>query len=264
MNDVASYFRLPDNLEDIGYSMIIAFADAAIGAEFASMVRGCDSRVVLVSADVETRIARLRFQYLTSMPASTVMVHTNFDAILSKCDIIAKERTVVDRRFKIPPSRLPNDLIPICRLLPAEAIVAELGSFAGEGAEQFRKSGKVSRIVCIDHWQGESMDGVRAAFEWRMRNPRLLGEVSVLAMKTSDAAPLIANESLDMVYVDASHDYASVKEDIENWLPKVKRGGFIAGHDWHLEHFGVVRAVVDTLGRPDGIFPDTSWYKRKA
>lgn len=259
MNDFVSYFRLPDDLEDIGYSMIVGFDDPAIGLEWARMVRANNSKAILVSAEVKGATARLRFEYVFPADGSVA----DFDTLLSKCNILAKERTVVDRRFKLPPSRLPNDLIPICRLLPADAIVAELGSFSGEGAEQFRKSGKVSRIICIDHWQGESMGSVRDAFEWRMRNPRLLGEVSVLAMKTSDAVSLIANESLDMAYVDASHDYASVKEDIENWLPKVKRGGFIAGHDWHLEHFDVVRAVVDMLGRPDGICPDTSWYKRK-
>ena len=34
------------------------------------------------------------------------------------------------------------------------------------------------------------------------------------------------------MYIDARHDYESVKEDLEHWLPKVKLGGIVAGHDY--------------------------------
>ncbi len=37
---------------------------------------------------------------------------------------------------------------------------------------------------------------------------------------------------LDFVYIDARHDYESVKEDISLWHPKVKVGGIVSGHDY--------------------------------
>ncbi len=59
-------------------------------------------------------------------------------------------------------------------------------------------------------------------------------------------APLIANGSLDLIFIDALHDYDSVKVDIERWLPKVRKGGIICGHDYGKEVCpGVVRAVHD-------------------
>jgi len=64
-------------------------------------------------------------------------------------------------------------------------------------------------------------------------------------MKTVEAAKLFENGSLDFVFVDAGHDYESVAEDIHYWLPKVKSGGMIAGHDYP-DFKGVVKAV-DTL-----------------
>ena len=47
----------------------------------------------------------------------------------------------------------------------------------------------------------------------------------------------------DIVYIDASHDYLSVLQDIIAWLPKVKIGGYIAGDDYIAGHPGVVKAV---------------------
>jgi hypothetical protein len=59
------------------------------------------------------------------------------------------------------------------------------------------------------------------------------------------------DDSLDFVYLDARHDYAGLKEDIEAWWPKLKLGGMLAGHDFvpdgniHAGEFGVQRAVFE-------------------
>jgi len=54
----------------------------------------------------------------------------------------------------------------------------------------------------------------------------------------------------DFIYIDAAHDYRSVKEDIEAWWPKLKSGGIYSGHDyfkdrrvWRNEEVGVYKAV---------------------
>jgi len=47
----------------------------------------------------------------------------------------------------------------------------------------------------------------------------------------------------DLVYLDARHDCKSVDEDISLWLPKVKPGGFLAGHDYGGKWPGVKKAV---------------------
>eukprot|EP00667_Euglena_gracilis_P026040 EG_transcript_30997 len=53
-----------------------------------------------------------------------------------------------------------------------------------------------------------------------------------MRMLTSEAAPLISNESLDFVYVDARHDFCGVTEDLGNYWPKLRPGGIMAGHDF--------------------------------
>jgi hypothetical protein len=61
-----------------------------------------------------------------------------------------------------------------------------------------------------------------------------------------DAAKQFDNESLDFVYIDAQHSFDSVVEDIETWMPKVKKGGVLAGHDFIDGLYGKTRFQVQT------------------
>jgi hypothetical protein len=45
------------------------------------------------------------------------------------------------------------------------------------------------------------------------------------------AATLHADQSVDFCFIDADHTEAAVRRDIEAWLPKIKPGGILAGHD---------------------------------
>jgi hypothetical protein len=44
-----------------------------------------------------------------------------------------------------------------------------------------------------------------------------------------------------------------------NWLPKVKTGGIIAGHDFQDAFPGTMQAVRELLGEPEILGKDTSW-----
>jgi hypothetical protein len=78
------------------------------------------------------------------------------------------------------------------------------------------------------------------------------------------AAHDIRDNSVDFVFIDASHDYESVMADITAWLPKVRRGGVLAGHDYLLPNFpGVIRAVDEVLGTVRVDHMRTSWWWEK-
>lgn len=73
------------------------------------------------------------------------------------------------------------------------------------------------------------------------------GERANVIRKTSiKAAKDIPDHSLDFVFIDADHSYNGCKADIQAWLPKVKKGGLLSGHDYENTSypcFGVEKAV---------------------
>jgi predicted O-methyltransferase YrrM len=90
-----------------------------------------------------------------------------------------------------------------------------------------------------------------------------MGDRKYKAIKATSkaASKKFANESLDVVFIDLTHTYEAVKEDIKLWLPKVKKGGFIAGDDYHEHWKGVIQAVDELL--PRATFIDDCWiYQR--
>ena len=77
-------------------------------------------------------------------------------------------------------------------------------------------------------------------------------KASILRMTSREASKLFKPNSLDFGFIDADHRYEFAKEDIELWLPKVKDGGILAGHDYLKRSdrgyvFGVIEAVDELL-----------------
>jgi hypothetical protein len=61
-----------------------------------------------------------------------------------------------------------------------------------------------------------------------------------------NAVKRFKDESLDFVYIDASHIYENVSDDIEMWSKKVRKGGIVAGDDYYIfpsGNDGVMKAV---------------------
>lgn len=89
-------------------------------------------------------------------------------------------------------------------------------------------------------------------------------EVVQMVAPSKLAARLFAPGSLEFVFIDASHDYASVKEDISLWFPLVRAGGVLAGHDYqpHPEgggHPGVAQAVLERFGECQCLWASSCW-----
>ena len=152
-----------------------------------------------------------------------------------------------------------NDLIK--ENLDSESVVCELGSHVGSSSALFAYYCKL--VYCIDVWTYIKTDYI-PEFENDFDKYVLDNFNNVVKIKstTIDAVKRFLDNSLDLVYVDADHEYESVKEDINNWLPKIKKGGFIAGHDFYGVNNGVEQAVIETIGKPDKTYEDSSWIKR--
>jgi hypothetical protein len=71
--------------------------------------------------------------------------------------------------------------------------------------------------------------------------------INPVRKSSEDAVKDYKDESLDFVFIDAGHEYEDVIKDINYWLPKVKKGGILAGHDYSQDSPGVMRAVHELL-----------------
>lgn len=178
--------------------------------------------------------------------------------------------------------------------LPDGATCVELGVWCGRSLSYLdfalRRAGKTHcRLVGVDAWPegygargGSPIDeaiqrvGGGSLYVWAMSEmlkyiPEHLAHLDLVRCRTTLAARLFDNASLDLVFVDADHEYAGVLLDLTAWTPKVRRGGILAGHDYdhaHPLHSEVVRAVDDFFGRdnitmPVGPIPDASVWRRK-
>lgn len=65
---------------------------------------------------------------------------------------------------------------------------------------------------------------------------------SFIIRKKSDDAVNDVPDIIDFLHIDGDHEYEQVIRDINNYMPKIRPGGIISGHDYILRP-GVVKAV---------------------
>ena len=91
----------------------------------------------------------------------------------------------------------------------------------------------------------------------------------VLRMSSKEASDLFKKRAefsdwkpLDMVYIDAAHDYENVTNDIKLWIDLIKPGGVISGHDYEQRrHPEATVAVDEYFGKENiEILPGHVWY----
>jgi hypothetical protein len=144
----------------------------------------------------------------------------------------------------------------------------EVGTFKGELSKEILNMWK-GTLYMLDVWRplgdeyidssnhGNFENGV---YGDAMNSIRGLEDRGVMIRCTSEVgSDIFADESLDFAYIDANHAYSFVKQDIDLWWPKVKKGGWLCGHDflkidwWNDPNF-------DTNGLDKHIWSDDSYH----
>ena len=146
---------------------------------------------------------------------------------------------------------------------------AEIGVFGGNMSVELLKNNPKLKLIMVDSWLPMELqpEHYRVSDDWHAHlseqdqkinyitsvdNTEFAGtRRTILKMLSVEAAHLIVNESLDWVFIDADHTYIGASSDIEAWLPKVKKGGYISGHDYErgdcVPRFGVRKAVDEAV-----------------
>lgn len=138
----------------------------------------------------------------------------------------------------------------------------EIGVFAGDLSRELLKADHDLQLIMVDSWEGEGSAYIGDSGDWHAGLPQgaqdgfldktrkriafANGRAHIIRKRSTEALADVADRSLDFVFIDADHSYEGCRADIEGWLPKVKPGGWLGGHDYQntdFEGFGVTRAV---------------------
>jgi len=60
-------------------------------------------------------------------------------------------------------------------------------------------------------------------------------DITIIKDFSTSASKQFEDHYFDWIYIDGSHIYEDVKADLAYWIPKVKKGGYICGHDFSLD-----------------------------
>jgi len=152
----------------------------------------------------------------------------------------------------------------LLNLLPKGGEVAEIGVADGDFSQCILDAAAPKCLHLIDPWehqdradyardannvsesrQEERFNAVMARFRQQIDR----GAVRVHRDYSEDAAIFFADGQLDWVYIDGMHTQDAAYQDLVTYRPKVKRDGYIVGHDYtnyvqaQQWNFGVVEAV---------------------
>src|SRR3990172_720959 len=156
-----------------------------------------------------------------------------------------------------------NELI---EMLPNNLVGVEIGSYAGESSELFAASKKFNCLYCVDFWQKDFYPNGRETGELEFDLvKKKYPQIHKIKIDNRFIVDVLYQLNPDFVYIDADHEYESVKQNIKDALTLLNGKGIIVGHDYidtPANPFGgVIKAVNELVGTPDKIFKDTSWIK---
>lgn len=160
------------------------------------------------------------------------------------------------------------DALRVAREARAKAILTRLPSGPVRGVEVGVMSGQLSacllrrpdlHLLMVDLWPvpASRINAIRNTEFAELRR-------TVIHAESPYAARFVQDDWLDFVFVDADHSYAACSADIRGWLPKLKAGGMMAGHDYRNPEFPGVQQAVDLWARETGVAVETgdefTWF----
>jgi predicted O-methyltransferase YrrM len=155
------------------------------------------------------------------------------------------------------------------------AVFVEVGSWLGRStaymAVEIANSGKQISFFAVDTWRGSPAEQYQAvvremggtayeAFLENMERGSVRAMVTPMVGLSALSARAFNDREVDFVFLDAAHDFHSVRADVRAWLPKVRVGGVIAGHDANCP--GLMNAVREYIRAGEIEYTGTSWVHR--
>lgn len=184
----------------------------------------------------------------------------------TRLEALCRDRRIEDNDPSHVNINSVRGLVDMVRLITQNGTVSlgsvvEVGSNIGVSTEVFLLH--ADRVVAVDPWFGDVNYGTFMSRVGHYPN------LEVVRGESLGVAGQFADETFDMVYLDARHDRASVFADLVAWIGKVKKGGWISGHDHHHDNGpsgGVIEALDEYLPEAEygrQVFADSSFLIKR-
>jgi len=148
-------------------------------------------------------------------------------------------------------------ILGLIDLIGKNDLVVELGVYRGDSLDTILSNPKfLGEYIGIDLWQfdreiyANDSRAMRALIEAGSENAEPICRIkeekykncTLIKENTHTASRHFPDNSIDFLFIDASHDFESVINDIESWYDKIKFDGYMAGDDYYSSG---VKAAVD-------------------
>jgi hypothetical protein len=116
-----------------------------------------------------------------------------------------------------------------------DSIGVEVGAGYGENAKEITSLLRFKKFYLVENgaWSNGAVDALKKGFG--SKDP-----FEVVDKASVEASSGFSENYFDLIYIDASHIYEDVRDDISCWYPKLRSGGWMLFHDYDN---GVKRAV---------------------
>lgn len=138
----------------------------------------------------------------------------------------------------------------------AIGVAVEIGAFRGEWSYGVLSRFRVGKFFAVDPWRStrekerDLWDGHLKS--WMTLTKPWLWRSAFPLRGTSEEWSRVFNEEIDLLYVDAKHNYVNTLRDLMLWYPKLRKGGLVIGHDYNLT--AVKKACLEFFGKRHDVF----------
>jgi predicted O-methyltransferase YrrM len=140
--------------------------------------------------------------------------------------------------------------------LPKDPVIVELGTGYGTTACMIAQHcPNIKKIYTVDpyipyttSWVGNGMpfgkkeiDNAKIIAKHNVEFSGFKEKIELLNIKSDSALSMFDDESIDLLFYDATQTVEIAYKDIFSWYKKIKRKGIISGHCWGVLNAGILK-----------------------